>query len=531
VKATLVVTAVVLSAGACTSTNDARTEDRQALRAVALPGLSHVEESVQIQLRERSAALTAKQGDPRTPAADLGTEYGEMGKLLMAAEFREPAEAALLNAQALAPGDMRWPYFLGHLYRTNGDIPNAVAAFERALRSAPGDVPTMIWLAEAALDEGRPDAAEPLFTKALSLQPRSAAAHYGLGRTALAKKDYLRAARDLEQALALDSKASVIHYSLAMAYRGLGDGPRAESHLRQRGTLQIQPDPLRKALDELLNSALTYEKNADVAGNRGEWAAAAAYLRKAVAVAPTRASPRHKLGTALFYLGDRPGASDQFQEAVRLSPSFSAAHYALGVVHEEVGDHQQAIDSFSAALTFEPVSVDARLGLADALRRSGRLERSLSEYERLLRIAPGAVKARFGHAAALIRLNRYREAGDRLTESMRLYPNELAFARAAARLFAAAPDDRVRNGRRALTLVQALLGRQPRTIELAETMAMASAEMGQYSDAVLQQREAIEAAERTGRRDVTERLAGNLERYRAGRPCRTPWRADEPMEF
>ena len=144
---------------------------------MALPDLSRLEESVQAQLRERYAALAAKQKDPETPTADLGTEYGEMGKLLMAAEFHDPAEASFLNAEALAPGDMRWPYYLGHLYRTKGDIPNAMAAFERALRLAPTDVPTMIWLGESALDQGRPDVAEPLFTKALSLQPRSAAAH------------------------------------------------------------------------------------------------------------------------------------------------------------------------------------------------------------------------------------------------------------------------------------------------------------------------------------------------------------------
>jgi hypothetical protein len=114
---------------------------------------------------------------------------------------------------------------------------------------------------------------------------------------------------------------------------------------------------------------------------------------------------------------------------------------------------------------------------------------------------------------------------------MELYPNELVFARAAARLFAAAPDDRVRNGRRALEIVQTLLSRQPRTIELAETMAMASAEMGQYSAALLSQHEAMEAAERAGRRDVVERLTDNLKRYQAGRPCRTPWRTDEPIEF
>ena len=226
-------------------------------------------------------------------------------------------------------------------------------------------------LAEGALDRGRTDVAEPLFTKALSLQPRSAAAHYGLGRVGLAKRDYTRAVQHLEQALALDPKASVIHYSLAMAYRGVGDHQRAESHLQQRGTLQIRPDPLKKELDELLHSALSYEKNADVAGARGEWAEAAQYLRKAVALAPTRAAPRHKLGTAMFYMGDRRSAIEQFQEALRLSPGYSQAHYALGVIYEDAGEHRQAIESFSAALKLDPAYAEARLGLANALRRSG----------------------------------------------------------------------------------------------------------------------------------------------------------------
>ena len=530
-RAWILISLAVLLGGGCAPRDEPGTHDQGPMRAVVLPDLLRLEESVQAQLRGRYAALAAKQNDRGTPAADLATEYGEMGKLLMAAEFFDPAEAALLNAQALAPNAMTWPFYLGHLYKKKGDIPRATGAFERALRLTPSDVPTMTWLGEAALDQGRPEAAEPLFAKAAALQPRSAAAHYGLGRAALARKDYVGAAQHLEQGLALDGKASVIHYSLAMAYRGLGDERRAESHLQQRGTLPIRPDPLMQALDELLNSALTYEKNADVAGSRGEWSAAVEYLKKAVALAPTRASPHHKLGTALFYLKDRPGAVQEFQEALRLSPDFSAAHYALGVLHEEAGDHQQAIASFSAALASEPVHVDARLGLANALRRSGQLERSLSEYGRILKGESGAAAARFGYAAALVRLNRYRDAANWLTEAMALYPNELAFARAAARVLAAAPDSGVRDGARAMAIARALQSRQPPTIELAEIMAMAAAETGQYGDAVRWQGQALEAAAGSGRRELTKRLAETLKLYEQGRPCRTPWRADEPIEF
>ena len=122
------VAVLMMLAGACAATDDPKTR----LRAVTLPDLSRLEESVQVQLRERYETLSAKQNDRASRAADLGTEYGEMGVLLMAAGLNDSAEAALLNAQTLARDDMRWPYYLGHLHRARGDIPNATAAFERA---------------------------------------------------------------------------------------------------------------------------------------------------------------------------------------------------------------------------------------------------------------------------------------------------------------------------------------------------------------------------------------------------------------
>jgi hypothetical protein len=62
-------------------------------------------------------------------------------------------------------------------------------------------------------------------------------------------------------------------------------------------------------------------------------------------------------------------------------------------------------------------------------------------------------------------------------------------------------------------------------------MAMAQAEVGQFSGAAMWQRDAIAAAERTAGHVVAERITDNLKLYEAGRPCRTPWRPDEPLEF
>src|SRR5262249_47223433 len=190
-------------------------------------------------------ALTSRIENPGTPANDLAESYGDVGNLLLAAEYTEAAEAYYLHAQALAPNDTRWPYYLGHVYRMRGDLSKSAASFEQALRLQPNDIAALIWLGDVRLDQGQPEAAEPLFARALMIQPRLVAARFGAGRAALARHDYTRAVDQLEQALAADPRATMVHYSLGLAYRGLGQTEKAEAHFRQRGTVEVSPpDPL-----------------------------------------------------------------------------------------------------------------------------------------------------------------------------------------------------------------------------------------------------------------------------------------------
>jgi predicted Zn-dependent protease len=137
-----------------------------------------------------------------------------MGKLLMAVQSVDSAEAALLNAEALHGADVRWPYYLAHLHRTKGDLPKAAALFERVVQLEPNDVAALVWLGDVHLGQGRADAAEPRFAHALSLQPNSLSARFGLGRAALAEEDYRRAVEYLEEVLKRDPQAAGAHYPL-----------------------------------------------------------------------------------------------------------------------------------------------------------------------------------------------------------------------------------------------------------------------------------------------------------------------------
>ena len=496
---------------------------------VALPDISRAAPEVQEQLRKQHAAMTAAVSQASTPAAERAAAYGDMGKLFVATELYEAADRCFAKARQLAPGDMRWPYYRAHVARLSNDPAKAAGLFEETLSLQADHVPSLVWLAEMRLAQNRPADAKPLLVKAGSLSPREAAVSYGLGRVALEERDYAGAVKALEAALALAPSASRVQYPLAMAYRGLGDTARAEAHLRLRGEGGLPPaDALMSEVRGLLTNAAALETAGVQAMEARDWSKAISVLRQAVAAAPDNAFTRLNLGTALYLSGEGAAALEEYAAAVRLSPSLARAHFGMGVVLEERRRDREALAAFTAAVDSDPAFGEARFSLANALRRTGRVADSLRHYDAVLSRNPSASQASFGAAMALVRLGRFREARDRLERDAQTFNDQPGFQHALARVLAAAPDDSVRNGARALVLARPLAEMQ-RSQAVVETMAMALAETGQFDEAVRWQSEAIDLARRGGRADLVPHLTANLRLYEMRRPCRTPWTNDDPV--
>jgi tetratricopeptide (TPR) repeat protein len=511
-----------------------------ASREVMLPDLARMDPPVQAQVKQRYAALMEKRKAGASGDV-LGAAYGEYAILLQAAEYYEAAEPAYLNAQDLMPGDVRWPYYLGHLYKSTGETEKSIQSFQRALDRSPSELAALIWLGRLYLDQGKPEVAEPLFQRAADLPPRNVAVMAGLGQAALARRDYKRAVTVLEEALAFDPSAASIHSPLAIAYRGLGDQATAEEHLKLwRNTDIVVPDRLRTELDMSLESGLSYELRGVRALEARDFKAAEEHFRKGVELAPATTalgrSLRHKLGTALVLQGDVAGAMARFEEVAKLAPAegldeaSAKANYSLGVMMASSGQTNQGIQRLSAAVKYNPNYLEALMALGDTLRHSGRFDASLTPYADAVRINPRAAEARFAYAMALVRLRRYREARAWLEESARVQPDRPELSHALARLLAAAPEDSVRDGARAMALVQELM-KSARTTAVGETMAMALAELGQFTQAMDVQRDVMAAAEQAGMVRDVRRMKNNLSRYERRQPCRTPWPDDDPAHI
>src|SRR5215218_3429375 len=280
--------------GACRTSEDARA--REATRAarsgwtvqpVPMPDLSRLPQSVQTQVRDRYAALAARSASTQMPSEELAQAHGDVGLVLMATGYHAAAETSLRNAQALAPGDPRWPYYLGQLYLLTSDRANTLKSFERALELRPKDLPTIVRLGEAYLDQGKTLDAERLFLRARDIDPRCAAAFEGLGRVAQARGDQARAVEYLEQTLTLDPQASRVRYPLAQSYRSLGQQEKAEAHLQRRGDGRPGlSDPLMQAYYWLVDSAEAHYQRGVLAMQAGKWDAAADLFRKGLALEP-----------------------------------------------------------------------------------------------------------------------------------------------------------------------------------------------------------------------------------------------------
>lgn len=506
--------------------------EAEALQPVPLPPVGHLHPAVRRQLGEAYRSLLAVAGDPEAAPYARAEAYGRLGMLFLAAEFLPQAERCFRNAESLASTEFEWPYYLAHALRRMGDLEGAAERFGRALERRPADLAATVWLSRMYLELGRPAAAEPVVAALLARRSDAPALWVEAGRLALAREDHASAAAHLEQALALDPEAGSIHYPLAMAYRGLDEAGRANRHLRRRreagpGAAVRLPDPLMAALSRMLRNPQYYRDLASHAASGGDWALAAAHFRTAAGAAPEVARLRLNLGSALERLGDVHGAEAAFGEALRLDPRSYEAHYALGSLLARTGRDAEAIDRFEDAVFHNPNFAGAHLALADALRRSAQPGPSLASYRRVVEIEPGNAAARFGEAMALVVLQRYAEARERLSRAAVVHPRRTEFPHALARLLAAAPDDRVRDGAGALELMRALVVSEP-TSAVAETMAMTLAELGLFAEAVEWQRAAMAIAARAARSDVARRMAVNLRSYLRRQPCRTPWRDGDP---
>jgi len=488
--------------------------------------------AVKQQIEDSWSEFQAISQEKGVSQEELANAYGRMGMVYHAYGFVDAAAVCYQNAHSLAPGEFRWPYYLGRLYQDEGDNNHAIIYFKIAQQLRPDDLACLVNLAEIYQADGQADLAKGLFEKALAIDPSQAAALAGLGEIAVSNGDFALAIRSLEAALKLQPEATTLHYPLAIAYRKTGDVTNALAHLQKKGSGKTTlPDPLIDKVTALKRG----QRALWVQGNRalaeGRYAdAIKAYEEMAATADEADPVPRIHLGIAMAQGGDLKGAIDQYQQVLRITPRSAVAHYNLGVLSLELKSEYEAREHFNAALALDPGFKLAHFQLANLLMRDGRFADAISHYTRAMDLGLDNDFVRLMRAMALIRTRRYTEAKAQLDEGVAALPESTDLRLALARLLAACPDKSLRDGPRAIHLVDELLKSNPSPdLELLETYGMAMASVGKFKEAADLQRHMIDELERMKRNDLVADLKINLGLYEHGQACALPWPDNDPI--
>jgi tetratricopeptide (TPR) repeat protein len=252
-----------------------------------------------------------------------------------------------------------------------------------------------------------------------------------------------------------------------------------------------------------------------------QWESARVDLERLRQLDPDRVEIRARLGAVLILLDEPEAALEQYRstldldlvprERVRLSTRVAELLSARGSLDEAVAQYREALEVDSEY-------VPGIAGLAGLLASLNRFDEAAELYGQWAAAEPNEPRPRLAEASALIFAEEHARATSRLEEAIEAFPTILDFKDVLARHLAACPDRGQRNGARALELALVVFEQVP-TFVSTETVAMAYAESGRFSDAVDWQRRLVSEAEAEQAKappEVLERLRDNLARYEAG---------------
>jgi tetratricopeptide (TPR) repeat protein len=291
---------------------------------------------------------------------------------------RERADALrFLTAAAALRGPSASLYNnLGLALKLNGEIADAVTAYEKAKTYDSSNIALLNNLGVARLLKGDLDGAFDVLQYAVSIDDKRVESQINLGVVLQAKGDLRAAIERFKEALKIDDNSAIAHTSLGLALEADGDieGAIAEHKIALR-------------IDAKSVQAHNNLGTAQVA--RGEIDDALLTFEEALKIDPQFPATHINLGAALRLKGDLDGALRSFQTAAELNPRDGLPHEHVAFTLGLKGDLVGAIREYRTALELNPHSAAAYLGLAKDLVDKGQLAEASAVLKDAL--APGRI--------------------------------------------------------------------------------------------------------------------------------------------
>lgn len=292
---------------------------------------------------EQVAQRVKEQIDPRDHAVALRN----LAKVLSWAGKTDEADRLAQQAVEYLADDEETQTMAGFAKLRLGQVAEAKAHFEAALRVRPDDARALGGLGDVYTRVGEHEAARDCFSRAIAADQKHAPAHYNLGNALRALGQLDEAAAAYRTALALAPDQPDTHKNLGLVRFAQGDIDATVRHFENALALEEHVPQRHADLGYVLIDA-------------GERQRAGSEFQAAIAIDPSCVPAI--FGMALLYeqRGDLSRAADLLEEALRIAPNDVNLHFNLARHAMQLGDTATAKRELDTVLTLDPNHADAR---------------------------------------------------------------------------------------------------------------------------------------------------------------------------
>ena len=411
--------------------------------------------------------------------------------------------------------------------------------------------------------------------KAVKLDPKQAQAFLMIARLSLLPGgDGAKKAREaLDKALALEiinpmerAKALVMRARLQEEPKkklaDLGEAvrlvPGNADVVRARGLALADMDKLEPALADLDKAIAldpddgpTYEAKAMVLARLKKYDEALAALERAIEINPASVAPL-LLRARVHVAQEKPAAAlKDLDKALALQPDNVMVLLLRAGIYQEMGEKEKALADVDKVLEIKPGLIAAIRTRALLLAEDERLDEAVAELEKLrendpndlltllqlgmiysvqkksdkavesystiLAAQPDLWQALRGRGDAYLNIGKHVEALADYEKALKLEPKEPGILNNFAWLLATSPDDKLRDGKRAILLAtEACEATDYKLAHILSTLAAAYAETGDFDSAVKWSTKAVELDDKKHDDEIKK----ELESYKAKKPWR-----------
>ena len=360
------------------------------------------------------------------------------------------------------------------------------ADLDTAVQLMPDDAAVVRARGLALADMDKPELALADLDKAIALEPTN-------GSTYEAKAIVLARLKKYDEAIAAIDKAREIN-------------PKSLGPLVQRAKIHAQQQKFDAALEDM-NQALAIDS-----GN--------------IALLLLRAGVYQEKG-------DKQKALADMDEALKLKPDMALVirSHALFLAQNDRLD--EAIGELEKLSKRDPKDTLTLLQLAMLYGAKKNSPKAIETYQALLALAPDDFRAHRGLGDSLLNLGRHDEAIAHYEKALKLEPKDDGVLNNLAWVLCTSPDDKLRNGRRAIELAtEACKLTEYKVPHILSTLAAACAETGDFDNAVKWITKGLELADKVtdkvtdkegdkeGDKETKDALKKELENYKAKKPTR-----------